>query len=126
MKEHNKTREGKGVNPIVQTLVTYAFGLAIGVLGGVRSIAPYVEHLETRGNYITQKNKHIMIYDVDKDGLADVVSADGSVEISQEDGSCLSLKTVMENHVDRIKKSYHLEKGEGGRYYTKGALESQE
>lgn len=61
-------------------------------------------------------------YDVNRDGLDDIVSRDGSVEIKQSDGTYLPIKIMIRKNFDELEGKYQLEKGKDGRYYTKGIV----
>lgn len=66
--------------------------------------------------YDAPRSRHVAVYDVNGDGLEDVIEKDGKVSLQQRDGSYIPL----EKYVEDITDSYRLRQGEDGLYRTIG------
>ena len=61
-------------------------------------------------------------YDVNRDGLKDIIEKDGKISLQQKDGTYLSLQEAFEADNNRLRDSYSLEADSDGKYHTKGLV----
>lgn len=61
-------------------------------------------------------------YDVNGDGLVDIIRRDGTIGIRQRDGSYLSLKESFWREKRQLEDNYILERDSQGKYHTKGLV----
>jgi len=101
----------------VATGTAISMGLALG-------LAYTVDWRISEGYKIPKDDRIPMVqtYDVNGDGLDDVVSGDGVPFIKQENGSYISLEELSNN----TKHEFIIAKGKDGKYYTRGNLKSSE
>jgi len=89
--------------------------LAGALITGFVSLTLRESTMENR--YNVQGASENLVYDVNGDGLDDIVNDEGLVSVQQKDGSYISLRRYVEN----VSDSYKLQECEDGLYRTVGS-----
>lgn len=104
----------------------FLFGLCAGtsidsLTGGFGDVErnTKIKYCDARGLIVSQQSK---IYDVNGDGLDDIVDKEGNVLLTRINGGDIYLHDLAKKEISSIIEKYSLMRGQDGNYYTESGL----
>lgn len=92
-------------------LTTFFAGQAVGVIMSLVAVIGGLAHRDIEPKIPTNETSNAVVsYDVNKDGLEDLVLPDGTVQIKTRDGNYISLGQMRSNEMEKVRERYEFRK----------------